>query len=53
MIVLILNTNTFNVLLHDRDHLCTDKPVIPRDACGKVKNEDTGGPLSIEERDGR
>ena len=51
MIVLIINT--FNVLLHDRDHLCTDKPVIPRDACGKVKNEDTGGPLSIVERDGR
>ena len=51
MIVLIINT--FNVLLHDRDHLCTDKPVIPRDACGKVINEDIGGPLSIEERDVR
>ena len=41
------------ILLHDRDHLCTDKPDIPRDVCGKVENEDTGGPLSIEERDGR
>ena len=41
------------ILLHDRDHLCTDKPEIPRDVCGKVENEDTGGPLSIEERDGR